>query len=70
MLSGTRHRHVSQTALFLNLLGETDGHIRRDAAIDHIKDEYGIPFPALRRVDGRKHEVILVKQGAGLRGRS
>ena len=47
MLSGTIPGDVKETALFLDLLGIADGHIRRDAAIDHIEDEYGIPFRPL-----------------------
>src|SRR5580700_6855102 len=74
MVPDARHRHVEEPALLLDLLTAADRHIRRDAAIDDVQHEDGIPLLALGRVDRRQHEVVLVEMrrnrlGAGGLGR-
>src|SRR3954451_18556247 len=58
---GAGHRNVEKTAFFLDLLTRADGHVRRDAAIDDVQQEDGVPLLTLRRVDRRQHQVILVE---------
>ena len=42
MVPGARHRHVEETALFLDLFTVANRHVRRDAAIDDVQHEDGI----------------------------
>src|SRR6516164_3548034 len=44
VFSRTRHRHVEQPALLVDLLGSAGGHVRRDAAVHEIENKDGIPF--------------------------
>jgi hypothetical protein len=74
VLSGPRHRDVQQTALFLDLLGVPDRHVRRNAAVGDVEHKHGIPFLPFRRMDCRQHEVVfvemrLVRLGTGGLGR-
>src|SRR5215471_16467928 len=61
MLPGARHRDVKKAPFFLDLLTGTYRHVRRDAAIDHVEDEYRVPLLPLGGMDRRKNEVVLVE---------
>ena len=61
MLPGARHCDVKETALFLDLLVVPNRHVRRDAAIGDVQHEYDLPLLPFRRMDGRKHEVVLIE---------
>ena len=74
VLSGPRHGDVQETALFLDLLVIPGSHIRWDTAIRDVEHEHRIPFLALRGVNSRQHEVVLIEMrltrfGAGGLGR-
>ena len=51
VLPGTRHGHVQETAFFLDLLAVANRHVGRDASIDQVEHEDGIPFLAFGRMD-------------------
>src|SRR2546429_2628581 len=61
VLPGARHRDVKKTAFFLDLLAAVHRHVRRDAAVGDVKHEYSIRPLALRRMDGRQHEIVLIE---------
>ena len=67
-----RHRDVEQAALLLDLGGRAGRQVRRDAAVGGGQHEHAVPFLALRRVDRRQDQVVLVevrrrRLGAGRR---
>ena len=57
-----RHGDVKEPAFFFDLLAGSDAQVRRDAAVDGIQHEYGFPFLALRRMDRREDEVVLIEK--------
>ena len=56
----TRHRHVEQPPLFLDLRAAAGAEVGRDAAVDTVENVDGFPLLSLGRVDGGEREVILV----------
>ena len=56
-----RHGDVKQTAFFVDLVLCADPQIDRDAAIDDVENEHGLPFLALGRMDRRQDQIILVE---------
>jgi hypothetical protein len=61
MLLGAGHGDVEKVSLLPDLIGDSSRHVGRNAAVNYIEDEDGIPLLALRRVDGRKHKLVLVE---------
>jgi hypothetical protein len=62
VLSRTRHRHVEQPALLVDLLGVAGGHVRRDAAVHEIENKDGVPFLPFGGVDRRQDQIVFVEQ--------
>ena len=58
----TRHRDVKQAALLLELSGSASAEVRRHATVDHVEDIDRLPFLALRRMDRRQDEVVLIQE--------
>jgi hypothetical protein len=74
VLPGARHGDVKETAFFLDLFGTVDRHVGRDAGVRDVEHEYDVPLLALRRMDSRQHEIVLIEMrptrlGAGSLGR-
>lgn len=61
VLAGARHADVKEREFFLDLLRAADCHVRRDAAVRDVEHEHDLPLLPLRRVAGRKHEVVLIE---------
>src|SRR4249920_1364500 len=57
-----RHGDIKEPAFFFDLLAGSDAQVRRYAAVDGVQHEYGFPFQALRRMDCREDEIVLVEQ--------
>ena len=57
-----RHRDVEQAALLLELSGSAGAEVRRHATVDHVEDIDRLPFLALRRMDRRQDEVVLIQE--------
>ena len=62
VFSRTRHRHVKQPALFVDLLGFAGGHVRRDAAVHEIENKDGVPLLPFGGVDRRQDQIVFVEQ--------
>src|ERR1700739_1786384 len=58
----TRHRHVEQPALLVDLLGSASGHVRRDAAVHEIENKDGVPFLSCGGVELRQDQIVVVEQ--------
>src|SRR2546423_7282159 len=59
------HRDVEQAPLFFDLFFASRGHVRGNAAVYDIQDVDDVPLLALRRVDRRKDQVVLVDERIG-----
>ena len=70
MVLRARHRDVEQAPLLLDLLARPGAHVRRNAAVDDVEDVHRLPFLALRGVNRRQDQVVVVEPGrAGLGAR-
>src|SRR6267143_3472511 len=56
------HRDVEQAPLLFDLLLAPRGHVRRNTAVHDVQHDHGLPFLSLRRMDGRKDQVLLIDQ--------
>ena len=57
----TRHRHVEQPALLVDLLGFAGGHVGRDAAVHEIENKDYVPFLSLGGMNGRQDQIVFVE---------
>src|SRR5580693_8401924 len=57
------HRDVKQPALLLDLLRASGSQIRRNAPVDRIEQEHGLPLLPLGGMNGREDQVVLVEMG-------
>ena len=58
-----RERDVQQAPLLLDQLALAGGELGREAAVDYVEHEHGVPLHALGRVDGREHQEVLIERG-------
>src|ERR1700730_14955194 len=56
------HCDVEQAAFFLQFGGGAGAQIGGHAAVDNVEAEDRLPLLALREMDGRQDEVVLVEQ--------
>jgi len=59
---GTRHGDIEQAALLLDLGGRPGAEVGRNAPIDDVEHEDGLPFLSLGGMDRRKNQIVLVEQ--------
>jgi len=65
-----RHGDIKEAALFLDFCGAACGEIGGQAAIDGVQNKDRLPFLSLRRMNGRKDQIVFIEQSDQLAGRS
>src|SRR6202171_385046 len=61
-VAGQRHRDIEQAALLLQFGGRAGAKVGGNAAVYDVKDEDRLLLLALRGMDGRQDEIVLVEQ--------
>ena len=59
---GTRHGDIEQTPLLLDLGGRPGAEVGRNAAIDDVEHEDGLPFLSLGGMDCGENEIVFVQE--------